>query len=214
MPPKLQQPLIQQEVINITADEPARMIDAIREALKSIGDGDISASAYDTAWVALVKKMDGGDGPQFPSSLDWIVQNQLPDTSWGDGSFFLVHDRIISTLACVVMLSLGTFTLISMAKEQGLDIPFDELVLLAIYDRRDLKLAKIPMDVLHTIPTTLFLSIEGDRKCFEYLDRIVHKFKGGVPMNYPVDIFDRLDRLGTSRHFASEIKECLDYVYR
>jgi hypothetical protein len=41
-----------------------------------------------------------------------------------------------------------------------------------------------------------------------------------VPFTYPVDIFerlwvvDRLERLGISRYFKSEIQECLDYVYR
>lgn len=79
-------------------------IEAIRTALNSMGDGEISISAYDTAWVALVKKLDGGDGPQFPLSIDWIVQNQLLDGSWGDDSLFLVQDRVINTLACIIAL--------------------------------------------------------------------------------------------------------------
>ena len=82
------------------------MIDAISTTLGSLGDEETSmnVSAYDTALVALVKKLDGGDGPQFPSCIDWIVQNQLPDGSWGDPAFFMVQDRMISTLACVVAL--------------------------------------------------------------------------------------------------------------
>jgi hypothetical protein len=79
-------------------------IDAIREKLKSIRDGNINVSAYDTAWVALVKRLDGGPGPQFPTSIDWITKNQMPDGSWGDCTFFMVHDRIINTLACIVAL--------------------------------------------------------------------------------------------------------------
>jgi hypothetical protein len=82
----------------------SEIIDAIRAALMSIGDGNISISAYDTAWVALVKSLDGGDDdPHFPASIDWITKNQLPDGSWGD-TFFLVQDRIINTLACIVAL--------------------------------------------------------------------------------------------------------------
>lgn len=81
------------------------MIEAIRVALRSMGDGEISISAYDTAWVALVKSLNNGDdGPQFPSCIDWIAQNQLPDGSWGHDIFFLAQDRIINTLACIIAL--------------------------------------------------------------------------------------------------------------
>ncbi|GAU23364.1 hypothetical protein TSUD_334110 [Trifolium subterraneum] len=66
-------------------------------------DGEISISAYDTAWVALVKNIDDENKPQFPSSLQWIANNQLPDGSWGD-ELFLAHDRILNTLACVIAL--------------------------------------------------------------------------------------------------------------
>ena len=88
-------------------DEPsemASMVDAIRTALRSIGEGEITISAYDTAMVALLRNPDGGDAPLFPSTFDWIIQNQLPDGSWGDEAFFMIRDRIISTLACVVAL--------------------------------------------------------------------------------------------------------------
>ena len=68
-------------------------------------DGEITVSAYDTAWVALVQDVNGSGCPQFPSSLEWIVNNQLPDGSWGDHLIFLAHDRIINTLACVIALT-------------------------------------------------------------------------------------------------------------
>ena len=80
------------------------MINAIRGALRSMGEGEINVSAYDTAWVALVKSLNGDDAPQFPSCIDWIARNQLPDGSWGDDMFFLVQDRIINTLACIIAL--------------------------------------------------------------------------------------------------------------
>src|SRR4051812_4197617 len=84
--------------------EMQQMIDAIRTTMELLGDGETSTniSAYDTALVALVRNLEGGEGPQFPSCIDWIVQNQLPDGSWGDPAFFMVQDRMISTLACVV----------------------------------------------------------------------------------------------------------------
>ena len=80
------------------------MIDTVRAALRSAAGGDLDFSPYDTAWVALVRKLDGGEGPEFPSSIDWIARNQLPDGSWGDEAFFLVQDRLINTLACVIAL--------------------------------------------------------------------------------------------------------------
>ncbi|KAF8653075.1 hypothetical protein HU200_062516 [Digitaria exilis] len=269
----------------------SKMIDAIRGALRSMRDGDISVSPYDTAWVALVKRVDGGgDGPQFPPCIDWIARNQLPDGSWGDDAFFLVQDRIINTLACIVALKswnvhsdkfkkgllfihenmwrlpeedenwmLAGFEtifpmLLEMAKDLGLEMPCDEPALQEIYAKRDLKLAKIPKDVLHSVPTALLLSLEGmpgldwnklfklqspdgsfmssaaptayalmqtgDKKCLKFLDNIVNKFNGGVPFVYPVELYerlwvvDRLERLGISSYFRSEIDGCLDYAYR
>ena len=76
----------------------------IKGMLESMEDGEISISAYDTAWVALVEDINGSGAPQFPSSLEWIANNQLCDGSWGDEIIFSVHDRLINTLACVVAL--------------------------------------------------------------------------------------------------------------
>lgn len=67
-------------------------------------DGEITVSAYDTAWVALIEDVHGTGVPQFPSSLEWIAKNQHPDGSWGDKELFSAHDRIINTLACVIAL--------------------------------------------------------------------------------------------------------------
>ncbi|KAJ8541148.1 hypothetical protein K7X08_001964 [Anisodus acutangulus] len=265
-------------------------IGAVRSMLKSMEDGEISISAYDTAWVALVKDLNGSENPQFPSSLEWIANNQLPDGSWGDSSIFMVYDRVINTLSCVIALKswnlhpdktlLGMSfmrenlrrigdenaehmpigfevafpSLIEIAKKLCMDIPYDSPFLQDIYARRQLKLTRIPKDIMHKVPTTLLHSLEGmpdldwqkllqfqcpdgsflfspsstafalmqthDHNCLNYLKNIVHKFNGGVPNVYPVDLFehiwivDRLQRLGISRYFKPEIKECIDYVNR
>nr|UPQ49787.1 isoabienol synthase [Pulvigera lyellii] len=66
--------------------------------------GEISVSAYDTAWVARVPALDGSPGPQFPKSLQWIIDHQLQDGDWGEPALFLGFDRVCCTLACIIAL--------------------------------------------------------------------------------------------------------------
>lgn len=60
----------------------------------------------------------------------------------------------------------------------------------------------------------------NDHNCLKFITNVVQKLNGGASDSYPVDIFvrlwavDRLQRLGISRFFESEIKDCLSYVYR
>ncbi|KAK9723920.1 hypothetical protein RND81_05G034200 [Saponaria officinalis] len=264
-------------------------VERIRGMLKSMEDGEISISAYDTAWVAMVKDVNGG--PQFPASLKWIVDNQHSDGSWGDYSIFSAHDRLISTLACLIALKSWdvfplmcqkamTFieenickledekaehmpigfeiafpALIEIGRSHGIEIdPNTSPALREIYDMRNLKLTRIPKDIMHRMPTTLLHSIEGmagldwekllklqsqdgsflfspsstayalmqsnDVNCLRYLDNVVRKFNGGVPNVYPVDLFehiwavDRLQRLGVSRLFETEINKIMSYIKR
>nr|UVE15959.1 ent-copalyl diphosphate synthase [Leonurus japonicus] len=170
------------------------LVEVIQSMLQSIGDGEITVSPYDTAWVALV----ADDGrPQFPSSLDWISKNQLRDGSWGDARTFSIYDRIINTLACVVALKSWNIhpekshkgvsfikknidkledeniehmpigfevalpSLIEIAKKLEIDIPDDGRGLQEIYARKELKLKRIPKDMMHELPTTLLHSLEG-----------------------------------------------------
>nr|AAB87091.1 copalyl pyrophosphate synthase [Stevia rebaudiana]AGM34858.1 ent-copalyl diphosphate synthase [synthetic construct] len=178
-------------------DEIKEFVESVKAMFGSMNDGEINVSAYDTAWVALVQDVDGSGSPQFPSSLEWIANNQLSDGSWGDHLLFSAHDRIINTLACVIALTswnvhpskcekglnflrenickledenaehmpIGfevTFpSLIDIAKKLNIEVPEDTPALKEIYARRDIKLTKIPMEVLHKVPTTLLHSLEG-----------------------------------------------------
>ncbi|XP_028762191.1 ent-copalyl diphosphate synthase, chloroplastic-like [Neltuma alba] len=180
-------------------NEIRKRIDAVRMMMSSMEDGEISISAYDTAWVALVKANDGSDSPQFPSALEWIANNQLPDGSWGDALLFSAHDRILSTLACVVALTSWNLhpdkchkgmeffnanlskledenavhvligfevafpSLLDIARSLNIEVPSvsDSPYLKRIFEMRDLKLKKIPRNVMHTVPTTLLHSLEG-----------------------------------------------------
>nr|QND75952.1 diterpene synthase [Thuja plicata] len=81
------------------------LVAEIKELFYSMEDGEISPSAYDTAWVARVPAIDASAQPQFPQLLDWILQNQLADGSWGQQSRFLASDRFLNTLACLLTLT-------------------------------------------------------------------------------------------------------------
>ncbi|KAI3473001.1 hypothetical protein Pfo_030084 [Paulownia fortunei] len=266
-------------------------IEYIKTMLSSMDDGRISVSPYDTAWIALIKDLDGRDIPLFPSSLEWIAQHQLPDGSWGDEHFFCAYDRLVNTLACVVALRSWNVhaeksdkgisyikenvskledanaehmtcgfevvfpALLQRARNLGIDdIPYDAPVVREIYNARNQKIKRIPMELMHKVPTSLLFSLEGledldwekllklqasdgsfltspsstafafmetkDENCLKFIKNTVEKFKGGAPHTFPVDIFarlwavDRLQRLGISRFFESEIADCLSYIYR
>nr|AJT60359.1 ent-copalyl diphosphate synthase [Andrographis paniculata] len=277
--------------IFLDSDKIRKQVQLIQSMLQSMGDGEITVSPYDTAWVAMVEDINSADRvPQFPSSVDWISNNQLSDGSWGDEYIFSIYDRIINTLGCVAALrswnihpeksekgisfikanihkledeneehmpigfEVALPSLLEIAKKLDIDIPYDAPCLQEIYRRRDIKLKKIPKNILHKVPTTLLHSLEGmadlewdkliklqcadgsllfspsstafalqqtkDQNCLKYLDKAVQKFNGGVPNVYPVDLFehiwvvDRLQRLGNSRYFKSELQESIDYVHR
>ncbi|CAM6105850.1 unnamed protein product [Calypogeia fissa] len=84
----------------------AELVPLIKARLSCIrnSDGEISVSAYDTAWVARIPAADGSAGPHFPHTLDWIVRNQHPDGSWGDEKKNWLYDRFVQTMACIVAL--------------------------------------------------------------------------------------------------------------
>lgn len=82
------------------------LVPLIKENLSCIrySDGEVSVSAYDTAWVARIADANGSGGPQFPRTLEWIVANQHENGSWGDDRKDWLYDRFIQTLACIVAL--------------------------------------------------------------------------------------------------------------
>ncbi|KVH94410.1 Terpene synthase, metal-binding domain-containing protein [Cynara cardunculus var. scolymus] len=177
--------------------------------LHSMDDGETTMSAYDTAWVALVQDVNGSGRPQFPSCLEWIVNNQLPDGSWGEGLIFLAHDRIINTIPKSIMHKVPTTLLHSLEGVPNLE--WEKLVKLQCKDG----------SFLFSPSSTAFALMQTkDEKCLQYLTNIVTKFNGGVPTAYPLDLFehiwvvDRLQRLGISRYFKSEIEDCVQYIYR
>ncbi|KAK4486231.1 hypothetical protein RD792_008901 [Penstemon davidsonii] len=75
----------------------------IRERLISTS-GRVSPSSYDTAWVAMVpsREYSGVVRPCFPECLDWIMENQNPDGSWGLQQ--VIKDSLSCTLASLLAL--------------------------------------------------------------------------------------------------------------
>ncbi|KAM7465911.1 hypothetical protein LguiB_013473 [Lonicera macranthoides] len=82
-------------------------IERIRERFKKL---ELSVSSYDTAWVAMVPSNSGlpiqQRQPCFPGCLEWVMENQKADGSWGlnPSHSSLVKESISSTLACVLAL--------------------------------------------------------------------------------------------------------------
>lgn len=73
------------------------------QLLGDIGpDSRISASPYDTAWLARLGDMDRtlSDG-----ALAWLREHQLPDGSWGAPQPRYHHERLICTLAAMIALA-------------------------------------------------------------------------------------------------------------
>jgi halimadienyl-diphosphate synthase len=59
-------------------------------------------SPYDVAWLARLRSPDGG-GLRWPELIDWLLERQHPDGSWG-GEIVYYHERIIVTLTVAIAL--------------------------------------------------------------------------------------------------------------
>ncbi|XP_038888073.1 ent-kaur-16-ene synthase, chloroplastic isoform X2 [Benincasa hispida] len=85
----------------------ALRLEETKERIKKLFDKvELSVSAYDTAWVAMVPSPNSLNKPLFPECINWVLDNQHPDGSWG-----ILHDHqllmkatLLSTLACVLTL--------------------------------------------------------------------------------------------------------------
>nr|BAL41689.1 ent-kaurene synthase like 2 [Triticum aestivum] len=73
---------------------------------KQLLEAELLPSSYDTAWVAMVPLSGSPQVPCFPKCVEWILQNQQSNGSWGliqmDSS--VNKDVLSSTLACVLAL--------------------------------------------------------------------------------------------------------------
>ena len=79
----------------------------------------IAGTAYDTAWLASLHDPNDPASPRYPMALQWLVENQHADGSWG-GAVRYQHDRVICTLAALTALcSQGRREIDRVAIEEG-----------------------------------------------------------------------------------------------
>jgi halimadienyl-diphosphate synthase len=87
-----------------TATKQQLLLAEARQLVSELHAGHITPSAYDTAWVARIPTFVNHRRPRFEQSLEWVKANQLDDGSWGAAGIEYFHDRIISTLSCMITL--------------------------------------------------------------------------------------------------------------
>ncbi|EOA33662.1 hypothetical protein CARUB_v10019830mg [Capsella rubella] len=76
----------------------------IRKMLVNV---ELSVSAYDTSWVAMVPSPSSHYAPLFPQCVNWLLENQHEDGSWGLHNHdhqSLKKDVLSSTLASILAL--------------------------------------------------------------------------------------------------------------
>ena len=74
----------------------------IQNVLQELGTGQMSGTAYDTAWIARLGEVDSN---LSDPALDWLCENQLADGSWGAKEISYYHDRVVSTLSAMIALT-------------------------------------------------------------------------------------------------------------
>jgi len=76
--------------------------DAVDSILRRETSRSIQPTDYDTCWVARL--VDPGGTLAYPDLLRELLERQHPDGSWG-GTIPYVHDRLLTTLAIVLLLA-------------------------------------------------------------------------------------------------------------
>lgn len=121
--------------------------------------GCIGTSPYDVAWMARVPG-DSGGGARWPDLIDWLVEHQWPDGSWG-GAIPYHHDRILCTLAAIIALrEQGMSGAASHAIQQGEQYVWSHLHLLH-YDPVELVGFELMLPTLLARARVLDLNVPG-----------------------------------------------------
>jgi len=76
-------------------------VEEARELVQDLNQR-MGPSPYDIAWLARLRNPADGDA-RWPDMIEWLLENQHPDGSWG-GEIVYYHDRIICTLVAAIAL--------------------------------------------------------------------------------------------------------------
>ncbi|XP_059075248.1 taxadiene synthase-like [Cryptomeria japonica] len=194
---------------------------------RALEDGEMSPSAYDTVWVAMVPAEDGSHTPHFPQAIKWLIQHQLEDGSWGLHSMFLLCDHFLSTLTFVVAL-LSWNTRNPNAKKGYIYIPLSpdfEIVFPALMKKVESlglnlsyntslmnKRAALLTDIIsmeRDIPTQVLNALEGLEEIFDWKKIMMFQSKDGSFLSSPASTACVLINTGDEKCF-SFLKNLMD----
>lgn len=69
----------------------------------------VSASAYETAWLAMVPDTQEPKQPMFKCCLSWVLNNQKEGGYWGGEQMNIGLPTLTATLACILALRTWNF---------------------------------------------------------------------------------------------------------
>ncbi|KAJ7949003.1 Ent-kaurene synthase [Quillaja saponaria] len=182
-----------------------------------------SVSSYDTAWVAMIPSPISPDAPFFPECLNWLLDNQQFDGSWGltHRHPLLTKDSLLSTLACILALKqwgagekqmnrglqfIESNFAFARDENQHSPIGFDIIFPALIEHAQNFGFKSPPwrnkyrsIDSQEGIGAEKRIRKQFRRNsgCLRYLQSLLEKFGNAVPTVYPLDIYARLCMVDT-----------------
>ena len=152
------------------------LVDFIRS--EQFCSGNVSGSAYATAWAARIRSKEHHGQPAFPSSLDWIRNNQKDDGSWGNKWPVSYQDAIISTLIAIIVLKQWNYYEDIEKIEKAINF----------VERNSIKLISIQEQDIHVGFELIFMTLIEEVKHFGlWIDEKVYnhyKYKKNIKMDF------------------------------
>ncbi|PIN17900.1 Ent-copalyl diphosphate synthase [Handroanthus impetiginosus] len=182
---------------NVHVDKSKKGIRFIKENICKLGDSNIEhmTCGFELVFPTLLQRAKGLGITGIPYDTPVIQE------------ICAIRDRKMERIPIKTMHKVPTSLLFSLEGMENLDW------------QKLLKLQAVDGSFLTSPSSTAFVFMQTkDEKCLEFIKNIVEKFNGGAPNAYPSDVFgrlwavDRLQRLGISRFFELEIKDCLSYI--